>query len=299
PGRVELRNAAVLMAIRRRDFGAARELAEAARQTGVADACLFGLLGHALSCLGRHPEAAEAYDAALKLGPHDPYVRHLVAASGALPGGDRAPSPYVRAVFEGYADRFERHLVALGYRIPGLFRAVLLRLAPWQAGGGGPTLDLGCGTGLVGLAVHDLPVGPLHGVDLAPRMLGHAAAKGIYASLCEADILTVLAEPGPEYGLILAADVLCYFGVLEPLLAAARARLRPGGLMLLSTESPAAGEAAAPWRLGPQGRYVHTAAYLRAAAGVAGFAVRELGAETQRFENGVPVPGLLAVLASL
>ncbi len=299
PGRVELRNAAVLMAIRRRDFPAAHALAEAARQIGVADACLFGLLGHTLSCLGRHEEATEAYDAALKLGPHDPYVRHLVAASGALPGADRAPSPYVRAVFEGYADRFERHLVALGYRIPGRFRAVLQCLSPWTDGGDcGPTLDLGCGTGFVGLAVHDLPIGPLHGVDLAPRMLARAAAKGIYASLREADVLTVLAEPEPAYGLILAADVLCYFGTLDPLLTAAHARLRPGGLMLVSAESPAAEETAPPpWRLGRQGRYAHTEAYLRAAAEAAGFVVRALDAETQRFENDLPVPGLLAVLA--
>ncbi len=302
PGRVALHNAAVLMAIRRRDFAAAHALAEAARRIGIADACLFGLLGHALSCLGRHAEATDAYESALQLGPHDPYVRHLVAASGALPGADRAPSPYVRAVFEGYADRFEQHLVALGYRIPGLFRAVLQRLAPWtgaaDGAGCGPTLDLGCGTGLVGLAVHDLPVGPLHGVDLAPRMLARAAAKEIYADLREADVLSVLAEAGPAYGLILAADVLCYFGTLEPLLTAAQARLRPGGLMLVSTESPAADEAAPPpWRLGRQGRYAHTEAYLRAAATAAGFTVRELGAETQRYENDVPVPGLLAVLA--
>lgn len=299
PGRVELRNAAVLLAIRRRDFDAARSLAEDARRIGVTDASLFGLLGHALSCLGRHDDATEAYDAALKLGPHDPYVRHLVAASGALPGSDRAPSPYVRAVFEGYADRFEPHLVALGYRIPGLFRAVLLRLAPWATAGGsaGPALDLGCGTGLVGLAIHDLPVLPLHGVDLAPRMLAHAAAKGIYASLREADILTALAEPGPEYGLVLAADVLCYFGALDPVLGAAHARLRPGGVMLVSAESPMPGQDTPPWQLGRQGRYAHTAGYLRAQAQAAGFAVRELTAETQRFENDAPVPGLFAVLA--
>ena len=59
--------------------------------------------GHSLSSLGRHEEAADAYADALKLGPDDPYVRHLVAASGALPGGERAPVDYLRAVFDGYA----------------------------------------------------------------------------------------------------------------------------------------------------------------------------------------------------
>jgi len=313
PGRVELRNAAMLLAIRRRDFAAAVAMAEAARRAGAIDACLFGLHGHALSCLGADADAADAYDAALKLAPQDPYVRHLVAASGALPGADRAPSPYVRAVFEGYADRFESHLIALGYRVPGLFRAALLELAPWAAAGGavGPVLDLGCGTGLAGLAISDLPVGPMHGVDLSPRMLAQAAAKGIYATLTEADVLTVLGAAGPREGtgaeheappepcaLILAADVLCYFGALDALLPAAFARLRPGGHMLLSCETAEPGAPdPAPWQLGRQGRYTHRPDYVRQAAEAAGFRVLTLVPETQRYENQCPVPGLLAVLA--
>src|SRR4029077_16936096 len=104
PGWVQLRNAAILLSVRRRDFSGAYQLAEAARAAGVADACSFGLMGHALSSLGRHADATEAYADALKLGPDDPYVRHLVAASGILPGERRAPVEYLRAVFDGYAD---------------------------------------------------------------------------------------------------------------------------------------------------------------------------------------------------
>jgi Flp pilus assembly protein TadD len=79
PQWAQLRNAAILVCVRRRDFAAACRLAEEARVAGVADACSFGLLGHALSSLGRHTEAADAYAEALKLGPDDPYVRHLDA----------------------------------------------------------------------------------------------------------------------------------------------------------------------------------------------------------------------------
>ena len=82
-GLTELRNAAVLLSLRRRDFATAVRLAEQARIAGVADAILFGLKGHALSGLGRHAEAADAYAEALKLDPDDRYVRHLVAAAGA------------------------------------------------------------------------------------------------------------------------------------------------------------------------------------------------------------------------
>ena len=203
PGRIDPRNAAILLCVRRRDYRQAARLAEDTRRAGIADACSFGLLGHALSSLGQHAEAVDAYAEALKLGPQDPYVRHLVAAAGIMPGAPRAPAEYLRAVFDGYAKRFEQHLVSLGYRMPGLFRAVLRQHPLIEAGElVGPVLDLGCGTGLVGLAIADLPVGPLIGVDVAPRMLAEAAAKGLYAELREADVMDVLAgkEPLPPAG---------------------------------------------------------------------------------------------------
>ena len=284
-----LRNAAMLLEIRRRDFPAAVRLGEAARAAGAADACGFGLLGHALSSLARHDEAAAAYEEALKLAPEDPYVRHLVATAGARPGADRAPSPYVRAVFDGYADRFESHLIALGYRIPGLVRAALV-----GTDAAGPLLDLGCGTGLVGLALADLPLGPLHGVDLSPRMLARAAAKNLYAALHEADLLTFLETPGADYGVIVAADVLCYFGDLAPVFTAVAPRLRPGGRFLISCETDPAAPAA--WALGPQGRYTHHPDHLRDAAAAAGLGVTTLRQEIQRFQNDSPVPGLFGVL---
>jgi predicted Zn-dependent protease len=100
PMHVGLRIAAVMVAMRQRDFADAVAIAEAARRDGCADACVFGLLGHALSNLGRHAEAADAYADALKLAPEDSYVRHLVRTAGMLPYGPRAPSDYIEAVFD-------------------------------------------------------------------------------------------------------------------------------------------------------------------------------------------------------
>jgi tetratricopeptide (TPR) repeat protein len=177
PAHVGLRNAAIVLALREREFERAADLASAARRDGVVDACTFGMLGHTLSSLGRHADAAQAYDEALKLGPEDPYVRHLVAASGYRVGADRAPVDYVRTVFDGYAGRFEEHLINLGYRVPGLIRRAFLSLLPIENAIPGPTrvLDLGCGTGLVGVVLADLPVGPFTGVDLSPGEVGRHA----------------------------------------------------------------------------------------------------------------------------
>jgi predicted TPR repeat methyltransferase len=305
PNLVDQRNAAILLCVRRRDFRRAIRLAEDARQAGIADACCFGLAGHALSSLGQHAEAVDAYAEALKLGPDDPYVRHLVSAAGVVPGAPRAPAEYLRAVFDGYADRFEPHLLSLGYRVPGMFRTALLRHPRIAAGQQvGPVVDLGCGTGLAALAIADLPVGPLIGVDVAPRMLAQAGKKAIYAELHEADAMQFLSGVGAaHYPLIIAADVLCYFGALEDLFSAAHAAMTPGGWLVGSVEEllpdhdgmiPVNANGA--WALQRQGRYAHNPTYIRAVAADAGFRLLRLDRETVRWEANAPVPGLLLVL---
>ena len=300
PGSDALRTAAIMQAMRQRDFEAAAEIAEAAQRDGVADACVFGLLGHALSSLGRHSEAFEAYSEALKLAPEDPYVRHLVRAGGILPDAERAPAEYLKTVFDGYAERFEAHLIELGYRIPGVIRATLLRHLPLDpAAPIGPVLDLGCGTGLLGGVVSDLPLGPFTGVDVSARMLQQAAAKHLYARLHAADLEVFLAEAQRDWAVVLAADVLIYFGALEKVFSLVHAALRPHGLFVFSAEEmdqDAVTTAEHGWQLGRQGRYTHTQDYIRHAANQAGFRLRELRRETVRHEGTVPVPGLLVVL---
>ena len=302
PAVAALRTAAILLAMRQHDFAAALETAEKATRDGAVDACVFGLMGHALSSVGRHDEAAQSYREALKLAPDDPYVRHLVASAGVLPSGDRAPEPYLRAVFDGYAARFETHLIELGYRVPGLLRGALRRHLPELDAGehGGAVLDLGCGTGLVAVACSDLPLGPWEGVDVAPRMLAQAATKQLYAALHESDLVACLAAERRSWPIILAADVFCYFGALADALALVHDRLRPGGLFLMSLEerhdSPGREVPTAGWALERQGRYSHELQYVEAAARAAGLRVRELDRQTLRQEAGAPVRGLLVVL---
>lgn len=299
PGATAMRNAAILLCIRRRDFVHADAMAEQTRVDGVADASTFGLKGHALSSLGRHDEAALAYNEALKLAPGDSYVRHLAASAGVTASARQAPDAYVRALFDGYAERFESHLIELGYRIPGLLRRHVAGFLP--EGNIGPVLDLGCGTGMAALALSDLPVGPFTGIDLSPRMLDAARAKELYAELREARLPDALLQETNRWRLILAADVLCYFGALEDLLDAVRARLRPGGQFMFSVEEllpdirgdiPGNGD----WALGRQGRYAHAPAYVARLADERGFNCVAMEREVLRYEAGGPVGGLIMVL---
>ena len=297
PNNPGLRTAAITLALGERNFQRARELGATAQAEGVADACIFGLYGHALSHLGHHAAAGDIYQEALKLAPEDVYVRHLVSAAGLLPDSTRAPDSYLETVFDGYAPRFEEHLIGLGYRVPGLVRTALLGGHDSDAGTRplGRVLDLGCGTGLIGVVLSDCSFAELTGVDLSAKMLGEADGKAIYTRLVHQEIGAFLAQDDGDWDTIIASDVLCYFGSIADILAAVRSRLRPGGLLIFSVEEV---NAAHPvddggWRLASQGRFQHTQTYLADCLRDAGFTNTAIARETLRLEAGTPVLGFL------
>jgi len=265
-----------------------------ARQSG--EASLHAMLGQALQRQGQSTEAAAAYREAARLDPGNEYLQHLAAAGteGAPPPA-RASDRYVADVFDGYATRFEAALFALGYRVPGVMLRMLEAHLPDVAPDGarlGDILDLGCGTGLMGATLHDLLGGRLVGVDLSARMLAEARAKQVYTELRCAEIGAALDADSASYDVILLADVLCYVGAIEPLFTAVRARLNPGGVVLVSIE---AGEAGSAWTLQPNARYRHAPDYLRASLEGAGLLVRDFREETLRWESDLPVPGVIAL----
>ncbi len=154
---------------------------------------------------------------------------------------------------------------------------------------------------MVAVAIGDLPLGPFTGVDLSSRMLAHARAKRIYAELRESDIVTDLATHQERWPLIVAADVLCYFDALEPLLAQVHEALEPGGWFVFSVEQvlpdhdgvmPGNGN----WALQRLGRYAHAPDYVYEAACAAGFRVSRMDRPMIRREAGAAVPGLLLTL---
>ena len=72
-----------------------------------------------------------------------------------------------------------------------------------QAGGQGPVLDVGAGTGLVGEGLAADGVGPIDALDLSDEMLSVAKSKGIYRRTIAADVTKPLSI-GPYRGIISA-----------------------------------------------------------------------------------------------
>jgi predicted TPR repeat methyltransferase len=164
---------------------------------------------------------------------------------------------------------------------------------PWSV------IDLGCGTGLVGveIAPHSRR---LVGIDLAPNMIEHARGRGIYSELCCTDILTALRqeeESRARYDVVTAADVFIYVGKLDEVIPAIRRVLNSGGLFAFSAEAAEAVGRSAPegYRLGLMGRYAHREDYLRGLAEQNGFHVELLRKTRIRFEHRQPVEGWLTV----
>ncbi len=253
-------------------------------------------LAHARREAGDAEGAAAAAEAALaRAAPASALAAQagfLLAALGRVPVPDRAPAEYVRDLFDGFAERFDAELAeGLDYRTPDLLAAALREAG--APAGQGRGLDLGCGTGLSGVALAPL-TRRLEGLDLSPRMLAQARRRGVYAALHLADLLQWLpAHPG-AFDLIAAADVLNYLGDLRPALAGIAAALRPGGLAAFSLEAGEGG--GAPFALGATMRYRHDPGHAAVLAAEAGFEVVARSRATLRRERGAPVAGVLMVL---
>jgi predicted TPR repeat methyltransferase len=243
--------------------------------------------GVVLQALGRHEEALASFREAVRLRPDFGEAAYKLAAlSGERPPAS-APADYIAALFDNYAGDYDQHLTStLHYRVPQALCALLAERLP--EGDRLDVLDLGCGTGLSGVALRALSR-QLTGIDLSPRMLAHARERGLYDQLIEGDIVQVLAGLDTTFDLVAAADVFVYIGDLEAVLASARQVLRPGGWVAFSVESCSEGE----YRLQPTGRYAHAPAYIEALARRHGFARVVEQTVTLRVEQGNPVAGQL------
>jgi predicted TPR repeat methyltransferase len=202
---------------------------------------------------------------------------------------ERADAGYVRHLFNQFAAEYDTRMQGqLGYAAPAILRHLAGLLIDPDARL--DILDLGCGTGLGGLAFKAL-AHRLVGVDLSPKMLDAARELSIYDRLLEADVEALPLDAGGPFDLVVAADVLVYLGDLNALFAEVRSRLKTGGLWLFTTER---GDAA-DFERGPKRRYRHREAYLRQMASAHGFEVASLMECVTRYEAGVPVASWAAV----
>ncbi len=255
-------------------------------------------LARLLTDIGQIDEAIRLYEASIAMGLPDSRATHLLAAlRNDTPTS--IPTEQIRQLFDDCASTFEQHLVgALAYDGPGVLHS-LLREAVLETDNECElplerALDIGCGTGLMGLELSQIAQS-VDGIDLAPNMIEQARRKAVYRELFVGDcigFLKALPADARPYDLVVAADVFIYLGDLREVFSAVRANLAASGLFAFSVESIAS----KPYTLRSTGRYAHSQRYVHTLAQETGYRVVTSQRGPLRIEKGAPIEGSYHVL---
>ncbi|MGR3491210.1 MAG: class I SAM-dependent DNA methyltransferase [Shimia sp.] len=154
----------------------------------------------------------------------DPSLRGAYGAEG---------TDALRTLYHDWADTYDSAFV----RATGYVLHVRVAAAFAAAGGTGPVLDIGAGTGLVAEALRREGVAPIDGVDLSPEMLAKAAAKGLYRRTYVADITEPTALPRGAYSGIVSAGTFTLGHLGPSALMEVLATCAPGALLTISVNA--------------------------------------------------------------
>lgn len=246
---------------------------------------------HALLAAGRQADAVAAWDALLAREPEQAaWAFNRAVAAGDKPSS--LPLAVVQDTYDALAPVYDMHMLrTLHYRLPKDVADRLLAQHPTREF---HLLDLGCGTGLLGLMLGKI-AGSMIGVDASRKMIEQAARHGVYERFHNVNLLDALRDtPASLYHVIAALDVFVCVGDLAQAITDAQRVLRPEGRLVFSCEAaPETAEADAGWVLQANGRYAHRRAHVEALCQAAGFAEVQVQDVDLRLEKGVPVRGFL------
>lgn len=240
--------------------------------------------------LGKFDDALKDYKKILDLNPGHLPTQHIV---NSLRGHDTksAPKEYVEAFFDSYANDFEHNLVErLGYKMPTSLKEALIdrKLAPKKFN---KAVDLGCGTGLVGIEFRDL-VDTFVGIDLSIEMLRKAKEKNIYDKLVTDELVSGLNKTNTNFDLFISADVFVYVGDLIALFEAVARYANSGALFIFSTEHMPGNQ----YKLQKTGRFAHSKDYITLIAENFNFQLDYFEKCNLRKENNTWIIGGLYIL---
>ena len=139
----------------------------------------------------------------------------------------------VRALYRAWSASYDAGFgEAQGYQLPRKVAAAFV-----GAGGQGPVLDVGAGTGLVGGCLRRLNVAEVDAIDLSDDMLAVAKEKQLYRALYPRDVTVPLELPDRDYRGVVSAGTFTLGhvgpGALENLLEVAL----PGALFVISVNA--------------------------------------------------------------
>lgn len=142
-------------------------------------------------------------------------------------------------------------------------------------------LDVGCGRGAMGTQLEPL-ANYMEGIDLSEKAIKHASGTGHYDRIRHEDAVSAMKTMSPgSFDLVVAADLLPYFGDLSDLLRGISSVTRPGGLVAFNADAldvvedggEGSGGNARAFELRFTGRWSHRRRYITQSAATAGLTV--------------------------
>ena len=149
------------------------------------------------------------------------------------------------AFYENWAASYDREIAENGYATPRRCAAALAAHAPDN---GAAVLDLGCGTGLSGLALRAAGFTTVDGAEPSPEMLARAKQAGAYRALHMIEPDDPLPFPPETYTHINAAGVISPGHAPPETMDKALEILPAGGCLVFSLNDHALEERAFPDR---------------------------------------------------
>lgn len=144
----------------------------------------------------------------------------------------KTPEDSVRYYRDWAADYDRDFAAGMEYRSPGVVAAAYAAL-----GGGGPVLDVGAGTGLVGQALSSKGVSPIDGLDISPEMLAEAREKRVYRATILADLTKTLPIPDATYSGCVSAGTFTHGHVGPSAFAELLRVTAPGAIFAVTVHS--------------------------------------------------------------
>ncbi|MBO6281431.1 MAG: tetratricopeptide repeat protein [Alphaproteobacteria bacterium] len=243
----------------------------------------------------KSPELAKKFaEKWLKFFPDNKIVEHMGNAITNTVAIQNSDAEFIKETFNSFAQDFEKTLADLDYQAPALIEAALKKSVKPSLFTKYHILDLGCGTGLCGERLKKYAsFRGLIGVDLSENMLDIARQKKIYTDLICDDICHYLENNQIFFNLIVASDVLTYFGDLTKLFVRVSRNLTPNGLFVFTfTENDINKN---DFFLAPSSRFIHTPTYIERVMKSSG--LRPISFEPQILRNEAehPVYGYIVV----
>ena len=173
----------------------------------------------------------------------------------------RSNLKYVEELFDVFASDFDSVLNELEYDSPKIIAQYLQEFLMPKNNDKISILDLGCGSGLCGKYIKKIfKKSRIVGVDISAQMLKTAKAKNVYDELVRSDITDCFNSKSSIFDVVVASDVLTYFGDLDLIFKKVDSVLYQNGVFAFTISENKINNN--DYFLMPSSRFVHTQKYV-------------------------------------